>query len=99
MTKREAIEKIEKEKVLLCHGCMHPSMVGWCENYCQMPEAFDIAIEALEKQIPMAVKETTSTKRCGRCGRQLSAIGNIHPEIRYCAKCGQAIDWGEKEET
>lgn len=56
-------------------------------------EAMELAIEALEKQIPKPVRITTSTKRCGRCGRQLSGIGNLHPERNYCTKCGQAIYW------
>ena len=57
------------------------------------PWAVEIAVEAMKKQIPRRVKITTSTKRCGNCGRQLSGIGNIHPERKYCVKCGQAIDW------
>ena len=56
-------------------------------------EAVNMATEALEKQIPMPVKVTTSTKRCGRCNRQLSGIGNSHPERSYCPGCGQAIKW------
>lgn len=58
------------------------------------PWAAGIAVEAMQKQIPMQVRITTSTKRCGNCGRQLSGIGNIHPERNYCVKCGQAIDGG-----
>ena len=57
--------------------------------------ALQLAIDAIEKQIPMPVKITTSTKRCGRCRRQLSGIGNIHPERNYCQKCGQKILWSE----
>ena len=57
--------------------------------------ASEIAVEAMRKQIPMKVRVTTSTKRCATCGRQLSGIGNIHPERNYCVKCGQAIDWKE----
>lgn len=59
-------------------------------------EPFDMAIEALEKQIPKPVKITTSTIRCGECNRQLSGIGNIHSKRNYCQGCGQAIKW-EKE--
>ena len=59
------------------------------------PWAAEIAVEAMRKQIPRRVRITTSTKRCGNCGRQLSGIGNIHPERNYCVKCGQAIDWEE----
>jgi hypothetical protein len=59
-------------------------------------KALDMAIAALEKQIPKKVRITTSTKRCSVCGRQLSGIGNIHPERNYCQRCGQAIDWEEE---
>ena len=55
--------------------------------------AIDAAIEALEKQVPEKVRITTSTKRCSVCGRQLSGIGNIHPERNYCQGCGQRICW------
>ena len=58
--------------------------------------AFDMAISALEKQIPKKVRITTSTKRCSVCGRQLSGIGNIHPERNYCQRCGQKICWEEE---
>jgi tRNA(Ile2) C34 agmatinyltransferase TiaS len=61
-------------------------------------EAQEKAIEALKKQVPKKVRITTSTKRCSVCGRQLSSIGNIHPERNYCQSCGQAIDWTEGEE-
>lgn len=47
MTKKEAAEKLQQELKLLCHGCMHPQEVGWCKNHCKLPEAFDMAIEAL----------------------------------------------------
>ena len=57
------------------------------------PWAVEIAVDAMEKQIPKKVRITTSTKRCSVCGRQLSGIGNIHPERNYCQRCGQAIDW------
>lgn len=60
------------------------------------PWAVEIAVEAMEKQIPKKVRVTTSTKRCSVCGRQLSGIGNIHPERNYCQRCGQAIDWGNE---
>lgn len=48
MKNKEAIEMLEREKKIMCYGCVHPQMIGWCEDYCQMPEAFDIAIKALK---------------------------------------------------
>ena len=48
MKPSEASKKLEFHSKQICHGCMHPSMVGWCENHCQLPEAFKMAISALE---------------------------------------------------
>ena len=83
-----------REIALECEG-----KCGSCEystGWQQLREAMLTVISALEKQIPKKVRVTTSTKRCSVCGRQLSGIGNIHPERNYCQKCGQAIDWGEE---
>lgn len=49
MKPSEASKKLERHSKLICHGCMHPSMVGWCESHCQLPEAFKMAISALKK--------------------------------------------------
>lgn len=62
-------------------------------------EAFDMAVEALKKQIPMKVRVTTSTKRCSVCNRQLSGKGNLHPKRNYCVKCGQKICWDNDDEV
>lgn len=48
MKPNEASKKLEFHSKQICHGCVHPSMVGWCENHCQLPEAFKMAISALE---------------------------------------------------
>lgn len=48
MKPSEASKKLEFHSKQICHGCIHPSMVGWCENHCQLPEAFKMAIFALE---------------------------------------------------
>lgn len=92
MTNQEAIEKFEKIKrgnIFLIHQRIEGKEVFDDYSLC------DMAISALAKQVPRKVRITTSTKRCGNCGRQLSGIGNIHPERNYCVKCGQAIDWEE----
>lgn len=47
MKPSEASKKLEFHSKQICHGCVHPSMVGWCENHCQLPEAFKMAIAAL----------------------------------------------------
>ena len=82
MTPEEAIRTIKAAQ----------AEVEW-EYPMEYAAAFDMAISALEKQIPKKVRITTSTKRCSVCGRQLSGIGNSHPERNYCQRCGQKICW------
>ena len=90
MTVREAVASLKT----LCHTCeLFPKCVN---NKPECYQAIELAISALEKQIPKKVRVTTSTKRCSVCGRQLSGIGNIHPKRNYCQGCGQAIDWEEE---
>ena len=94
MDNQEAIEKFKKIKrgnIYLIHQRIEGKEV--IEDY----SLCDMAISALEKQIPKKVRITTSTKRCATCGRQLSGIGNIHPRRNYCQGCGQAIDWTVSE--
>jgi hypothetical protein len=69
----------------------------------QSIEATDIAIQALEKQIPVKpihTKYRLNTERlhhmiyCGNCGEydQRVNIGD-----KYCRKCGTKIDWSDDE--
>jgi len=87
----EEVNKMTNKEAIKGLKALSKEFSGYKPN----EDMFDMAIEALYKQIPMSVRTTTSTKRCGNCGRQLSGIGNLHPERRYCVKCGQAIDWGK----
>ena len=50
--------------------------------------ALDMAIEALEKQLP---KKPIDKYNCPRCRGQL--LG----KVKHCEDCGQAIDWSEGE--
>ena len=63
-------------------------------------QAADTIEELSRRETPMRVRITTSTKRCPSCNKQLSGIGNIHRNYRFCRWCGQALDWTEppKEE-
>lgn len=56
--------------------------------YTELREAIDMAIAALEKQIPKA--EFQGEHRKCICGS--FAVGE------YCFKCGQKINWSEVEE-
>ena len=65
-----------------------------------MKQAADALEELSRREAPMRVRITASTKRCPSCNKQVSGIGNIHRNYRYCRWCGQALDWTEppKEE-
>ena len=52
MTNEEAINMMEREKRIACFDCMHPQVVGYCEDVCKLTEAFDMAIEALSADRP-----------------------------------------------
>ena len=71
--------------------------VGWSYPI-DYAEAFEVAIEALEKQIPKkpipaeeqnaryAMKYT-----CPSCGKHFTGTGIAD----YCYHCGQALDWSD----
>lgn len=54
-------------------------------------EAFEVAIEALEKQIPKKPVEVRNEIVCPTCK---TLVGSSP----YCRYCGQALDWGSEEE-
>lgn len=62
---------------------------------------YDTAIEALEKQIPIKMKDMRAVNDF--LGRYYTCIGtcpicgeeNIYRNSNYCHKCGQALDWEE----
>lgn len=72
-------------------------------------DAIDIAIKALEKQIPKKVgkmKETDygSPYYCPECEAEIIPVeffntDGSEPEekVSYCWKCGQAIDWSSED--
>ena len=67
-------------------------------------EWLELAIEALEKQIPKKPKKYSdigavgelryTLYKCPNCG-----VKNINDDIYYkhCPSCGQALKWGEEE--
>lgn len=62
-------------------------------------EAYEIAIEALKKQIPKKpinepINQSLHYKLCPRCNRKISGM---EWGQEYCWSCGQAIDWQEDE--
>lgn len=63
--------------------------------------AVDLAVEALEKQIPKPLKELRDPNpielgndyaACPNCGEWLSKKKLAKRRYNYCPKCGQALD-------
>lgn len=79
MTNKEAIERLK---------CNYPDF-----DYEKLREAYDMAISALEKQIPKKPKKFGINRLCPVCE------WNVFPDIEnaYCYKCGQAIDWRKRK--
>ena len=55
--------------------------------------AIDMAIEALEKQIPKKPRETRCALMCASCGHKITEKGCKKLHRNYCKKCGQRILW------
>lgn len=82
---REAIETIKSN---------YPT-----SGYYMLCEALDIAIEALEKQLPKKPKKEKDAytsklgefrlAKCPNCGKEVSDRFDV------CLECGQKLDWSE----
>lgn len=61
-------------------------------------EALDIAVKALNKQIPMKpLGEHYAHMRCPACNHRIPSGGGSSSRRRdnWCNYCGQRIDWGQ----
>ena len=88
MTYKEAVENLKILKI-----SEDDSSVGKLKI-----QTYNIAIEALEKQIPKEPlnREDKSEISYGYCPCCSNIIDNWD-DIRFCGECGQAIDWEETE--
>ena len=91
MKPEEAIERINEH--IAIHRYNEPHAI-------RIAEALQMAVDALEKQIPMKpinepINQSLHYKLCQRCKRKISGMewGQT-----YCGTCGQAINWLENEE-
>ena len=105
MTEREAKDiiqgKLDCMKKCDTFDCLNSDDCDECD-YCyaqgtfgEQKEAFQIAINALEKQIPKKHKEKDcigfNTLACPECKM---ALYLYEP---YCDNCGQKLDWSDEE--
>ena len=97
MTPKEAIEILTGDKKL--DEIEHKGGIEGQKKVARLyNEAFDMAVEALENQIPKKpIKSDREIRyceawKCPKCGFEWS--GRV---VDYCYKCGQAIDWRDVE--
>ena len=82
MTIKEAIRELEwaKNRLMQCSHMDNNRM-----------KAFNMAIQALEKQVPKKVDEDYCCPICHVCG-----IDDVGCTANYCSECGQKLDWSEE---
>ena len=98
MTNEEAISILTKDRALCLFNPWTGEDVPLNEDCRMSAEAMNLAIEALEKQIPKKPNDKFNVPYdilacgiCPSCGR------GVHSDMKFCSECGQAIDWGEGE--
>ena len=88
MTLEEAIKALKYINLKRVHP-----FYSWEE----MAEVRNMAIEALEKQMPKKpLDKTKSTDDYGYCPNCKTIIDN-YSDFKFCSTCGQAIDWSDVE--
>lgn len=98
MTTEEAIKVIKEGERDFCEIYQSECLGKTC-NKCEGSIAYNMAIKALEKQIPKKpydVDTECKTFDCPACLSKLYADEDVRDCI-YCCVCGQALDWGEEE--
>ena len=96
MTENEALEIIKRKS----------SIPMGNETFDEIEEAYDIAIKALEKQIPKMIniqktEDGSEYAECPICEKFIYWMEDSYDEDyrdNYCAKCGSKLDWGMKGE-
>lgn len=87
MTEKEAIKILQELSLERCETVRLDC--GNCDK-CEVTIAYDMAIKALEKQIPEKPVEVRNEIVCPTCK---TLVGSSP----YCRYCGQALDWGDEE--
>lgn len=89
MTTEEAIKVIKEGERDFCEIYQSECLGKTC-NKCEGSIAYNMAIKALEKQIPKKPVEVRNEIVCPTCK---TLVGSS----LYCRYCGQALDWGDEE--
>lgn len=103
---REAIERMRKMRDAYNATLRSlPQKTRERSDYNNYVDAFLVAIEALEKQLPKRPRENgmsdgiikkTKYYTCQTCGNcLLTEMMNERQNTNYCWDCGQRLDWSE----
>ena len=98
MTAQEAIKELNYDETAYGGKCTKPVR--------------EVAIEALEKQIPKkptfvdtrfrhhgrSVSDGLSLAKCYKCPCCNTHLFHVWDDENYCKRCGQLLDWGEQNE-
>ena len=113
MTENEAMKKLlayHKCHILQVKGIYEDCNAHLCDkcdlcyaqgNTGEHLESIDIAINALEKQIPKKVVKEKYIYICPICGSNVETdCGDYMLDYRlnYCDNCGQKLDWSDENE-
>ena len=95
MTEIEAKEWLKHTRAYQhkCDNCEYIDIKGACNEECK--DFYDMAIKALEKQIPkkpIEVDEECGTFDCPACGSTICSFDDMTVH-QYCLMCGQKLDW------
>lgn len=97
MTKSEAVEKLKNMRLFMQITDKNSEHKFAEDDY----KANEIAIQALEKQVLMKVKNSGERIpfewHCPACGELLCDDGYKDIYIKYCEHCGQKLDWSDEE--
>lgn len=80
MTAKEAID-------ILRRGSTFAYDEITAEEFCR---AYDMAVDALEKQVPKKPNKINGVYFCTVCGASVEGCKDI------CFRCGQAVDWEDE---
>lgn len=96
MTEKEAIKILQELSLERCETVRLDC--GNCDK-CEVTIAYDMAIKALEKQIPKKTKQDEEYplgRICPVCYTYLSNVQFVPSNYHYCKNCGQALAWEEE---
>ena len=97
MEKCDVFNKEDKHCNNECELCDYCYSQG---NFGEQKEAFQMAINALEKQIPMKPKinridSETIYCKCTSCN--ITTVLYRNCIMNYCKECGRKLDWSDEE--